>query len=192
MLKTVADIASAIERHIVPIGPWSPPYQESWDYWKNWLTSLNPEDFPTIVELAYGRLREEGVIFPQDDYTCAILGCLKSSGGLNPETYLQYAESATNDPLLRSLLILTAGNLYFDEAVAWLATLPDRFHLSDEELRWSADSLQESGIPIALPALDRVIEQIRARNLPILDMVLGWRTALAEHLQKMAATAQAG
>ena len=76
--------------------------------------------------------------------------------------------------------------------MAWLGALPDHYCLSDEELRWTADSLSESGIPIALPALDRVIEQIRTRNLPILDMVLGWRASLAEHLQKMAATAQAG
>ena len=191
MPKTVAAIDAAITKRIVPVGPWSRPYEELRDEWAEWLASITSEDLSPVIESGFQYACDSHALNLDDPFLGAWHDCLVRAACINPYAYLEYAEAAANDSNVRPLFILTAGNLYFDEAVAWLAALPDRVRLSDEELRWTADSLSESGIPIALPALDRVIEQIRARNLPILEMVLGWRTSLAEHLEKQAAIASA-
>lgn len=146
--------------------------------WDAWLDSLTGDDLIPLIELNFRFLRSPGAFDLSDPYLTALKNCIEASGGLNPEKYLEYAHFAEADPVLRPLFILTAGELYYDPAVEWLAAIPDRFVLSDDELSWSASSLLRSGIPIALPALDRVIEQIRVRKLPILDMVVVWRKAL--------------
>ena len=185
MPKTVAEIEAAIELRIQPVGFESPPYQELFAEWDVWLDSLSGDDLFPVIELGFRYVRGIGKLGLADPYLSALTDQIVTAGGRNPEKYLEYAEFAAEDPQIRPLFILTAGELYYDQAVEWLATIPDRFVLSDHELSWTASSLLRSGIPIALPALDRVIAQIRARKLPILDTVVGWRAALVEHLRTM-------